>query len=45
MAKAAINKKTLFHQQITLKFKEETIKVVQLEVWLCVVLKRGHFRK
>jgi hypothetical protein len=44
MAKAAISKKTL-HQQIGLKFKEETSKVLQLVRSFCMVLKLGTFRK
>jgi hypothetical protein len=39
MAKAALNKKKTFHQQIGLKFKEETSEVLHLERGLCVVLK------
>jgi hypothetical protein len=31
MAKAAFNKKTLFHQQTGLKFKEESSSVLHLE--------------
>jgi len=31
MAKATFNKKVSFHQQIVLKFKEETSKVLHLE--------------
>jgi len=36
MAKAVFNKKTLFYQQIGLKFEEETSKMLHLEhgcVW------------
>jgi len=36
MAKAAFNKKKIFHQQIGLEFKEETSEVLHLEhgfVW------------
>ena len=39
MAKAAFNKKKTLHQQIGLKFKEETSKILHL------VLKPGHFIK
>jgi len=34
-----------FHQQIALKFKEETGIVLHLEYMLCMVLRVGHFRK
>jgi hypothetical protein len=37
-AKAELNKKKAFHQQIELKFKEETSKVLHLDysfVWCC----------
>jgi len=44
MAQAAFNKKT-FHQQIGLKFEEETNRVPHLECSIVKVLEIGHFLK
>jgi hypothetical protein len=44
MAKAAL-KNTSFHQQVELKFKEETDEMLHLEHSFCMVLKLGHYGK
>jgi len=45
MAQAAFNKKTTVHQQIGLKFEEETSRVPHLVCSILKVLKVGHFGK
>ena len=45
MAKAAVNMKKNFHQQIRLKFKEETSEISTCVAQLCMVLQFGHFGK
>ena len=40
-----IQEEKYFHQQIVLKFKEETSEVLLLGAWLCMELELGHFGK
>jgi hypothetical protein len=43
LALVLLKDETSFHQQIGLKFTEETNEVLHLECGFCVVLKLGHF--